>query len=438
MSVARCRRGLLASVSLGFFAWGCDSSVFLDTSRPSFSKVVVAGACAEPGVDNLSIVNLSVLILGSGRVGPEGVLPDQRLAGRQDTIGNILVANNFSFALPEVESLPDVEGATRGFAQLDGEAGQGTAPQAVDLQARSVRFEFNGGEERRNEERLVVLLLDNSGSLEGLDVRTGEANRALASDPDDRHITFFRSLIESPRFPGKSWFSLVSFQQSLVKISPEFSSPTMNKDVISNKDTLDPEHEDGLGAVEKDQSGQTPLARGLIESYLEIVNAGSTSDLNPIVVLFTDGVEEGDSSSQTLEEAKQLYVNHAAGPVPIIILHLNPPATVPDSWQRGRSKEFYDLACATGGEYIFIERAEEFQNITELEAIVRNRVVGSWKVEVTTTLDNDAKFPPANPFLISTELQLDLNGVTRSTGLYLSRDPSGDSIRDSRLWLYKN
>ena len=153
------------------------------------------------------------------------------------------------------------------------------------------------------------------------------------------------------------------------------------------------------------------------------------------VILFTDGVEDGDASATNLEAVTERYANHAGGPVPVIVMQLQPPIPTGGSpgFARGRDLGLVNLACRTGGEHLFIEAPAEFTESQNLQAIVRNRIVGTWRLRTETTM-NRAAFPPDNYFL-STELTVTLGGRSRSQAL--SRGSSGRDFDDTRLWFQK-
>jgi hypothetical protein len=420
-------------------ALGCDSTVGLDPTRRSFQKLLVAGGCAQEGSGNLSFVSMNVLVMAATDVGQVQLLPDQRLAREPLTIGETLTPQSFTFVPPNTDG---GESADKGIAEPETAGGQRVG---VDLQPNRLEYVWNGGEARIKDDRLVVLMLDNSGSLEGLDPRTGAFTPAAASDEKEQHITWFQDFVLSEALPAEStWFSLVSFQNRLPELTQAFSAPTRNRDVLHNPDVAnpEPETENGLAKIGRKEGGQTPLASALDRTYDAVI--AQNPDLNPVIVLFTDGVEEsddpdkniGDVSSITLESVVPKLANHTfegeASPVPVIVLHLQP--SVGSGYRRGRDKKLADLACATGGSYIFLERADDFQTNDDLQPMVRSLLQGYWRLTAQTTLDDGAI--PNGPVLVSTELGLELGGVSRSVPLVLNRD--GASVRDGRLWYYKN
>ncbi|MFZ4737809.1 MAG: vWA domain-containing protein [Bradymonadia bacterium] len=407
--------------------------------RRGFDRLLVAGGCAQSNRADLGEVSLNVALMVPTQVGLVPILPFDRIAQVSTLVGETLSPESFTFGPPLVdgERANDV-----GVAEPEVPEGERVG---VDLQPSGLEFVWNGGEARKDDERLVVLMLDNSGTLEGLDPRTGAYAPQTASDEKEQHITWFQNFVLSEALPAETtWFSLVSFQNRLPELTAEFSAPTRNRDVLHNPDVATPEpvNENGLAKIGRKEGGATPLASALDRTYDAVI--AQNPDLNPVIVLFTDGVEAsddpdkniGDSSPVSLESVVPTLVNHTvdgvASPVPVIVLHLQP--TVGSGYRRGRDKDLADLACATGGSYIFLERADDFQTNNDLEPLVRSLLEGHWRLTTRTTLDDDSI--PDGPVLLSTELQLELGDVTRSAPMTFDRNDS--DRRDGRLWFYKD
>jgi hypothetical protein len=205
---------------------------------------------------------------------------------------------------------------------------------------------------------------------------------------------------------------------------PVYASPTRERSVI----------DEGLGMLSRGQDGGTPLADALDQTLSRIVDAPDNADRNPVVVLFTDGTEGGDTSTggATLARVTEKYAQHRPAPVPVIVLHLQPPAAAamaPTSSARGRDPDLQALACATGGEYLFLRDANEFTANPDLEPIVRNRLRGIWRLRVD--LDAGA-LPPHAGYLLTAELSATLGVNTNSFPIELSTDETGG--QDTRLW----
>lgn len=391
---------------------GCDSTVGLDPTPPSFTKLLVPGACKA--TENLQMVDLSVLMLN----GPDPILPNTRILRETKPVGETITRDAFTFT--PVAGVNDT-GETNAFARAE----MSGRTAGVDLRADDVYFEYTGGEERKNDKRLVVILMDHSGSLKGEDpyVATRPIDVQQATDRNDQRISFFQQLVRS--FPDDWFVSLVSFNESFPNFDPTFASPTRNHQVI----------QDGFQILGRDETGLTPLADTLDQTITRIIDNDVASDLNPVVILFTDGVEEGDNSAKSIEEVTSRYAGHPKGKIPVIVLQLQPP---PNSrFPRGRDASLVDLACRTGGEHIFIENANELTGSQELPTMVRTRIVGTWKVPTQTTLARQEHAP--DNYFVSTELTVTLGTVV---GKKVSRpfriaQPETVEGDDTRLWFQK-
>ena len=213
-----------------------------------------------------------------------------------------------------------------------------------------------------------------------------------------------------------------------------------------------------LKSLEAGEKGFTPLNDTLKEVFDLLLTRSYPTD-NAVVIVFTDGMEEakdgmsgGDASvgyevgtgmkvqSEGFNDilgpnqARDLYVNGVNGsqvPVPVIVMHLQPPATSP--YKRGRDAKLQQLACDTGGEYVFLESASLLTKSSNLQTMISNRIRGVWHVDVDTSLAQP-NFE-AGDYLLSTSLQVTLGGVQRTADLSKSRDTQ--SIQDSRIWLQK-
>jgi len=391
---------------------GCDSTVGLDVTRPTFTKLIAPGACKveEQGVVPLQEIELSLLLLD----GVDAILPSDRLKRETRPVFDLLtedLTESFGFSRP-ANAMVDI--AQPAFAQNP--AGDITG---VGLEARGLRFQWTGGIDSKDEDLLIVFALDHSGSLLGIDPRTGDVQLQEGSDPKRERITFFSQAIDG--FPENAFMSVVSFSGEFANVTPECSTPTLNRDVI----------QDCLTGLQRGEGGFTPLADALDKSLRQVVSGND--DLNPVIVLFTDGTEdEGDVSTKTLDEVKADLV---AAEVPVIAIHLKPadPDFPPEV--RNRSAALQDLACQTGGEYLFVERAEQLsdERTSNLQAIVTNRVRGIWRLRTETTLARD-DFPP-DEYLLSTEVKVTLTGKSRSFAL--TRKQDAQKFNDTRLWFKK-
>lgn len=386
---------------------GCDSTVGLDLQANNFREVLAPGACKSR--DDVSRFDLSVLLLG----GTGQLTPDSRLSGAKGIVGDRLEPASFMFAKAPAD-------AGNMVASVAIATDTGNNEQGLGLQIEGLDYRFSGGPDRRDDPKLVIFMMDKSGSLIGRDPFTGDVDISKASDNLGERLAFFQGVINT--LPTSYWLSLVPFSQDFAEITEEYSKPKRNKDIIL----------EGLEAATRDVSGLTPLARALGSTYDAVISQ-NLDGLNPVVVLFTDGLEGDDVSGDLYAQIDRYASGGQNGePIPVIVIHLQPPATVQTPGFRGRDQRLADLACQTGGEYIFLERAEEFTTTSYLRSAVIERIDGAWQLDVATTFDGPGFDPDA--YLVSTQLQVNLAGEARS--FTLQRAPRGDQ-RDTRLWFVK-
>ncbi len=406
------RRNLVLSglgVATMLLSSACDSTVGLDPTRTSFTKVIVPGACKAQ--DDLGQIDFSVMLLD----GTRALLPDTRLNGEVEPVGGLLTFDSFAFS--KAPSNADLNFAEPAVATL----GEGGDPLGVGLNPIGLEFAYSGGIDRQRDPRLVVFMLDHSGSLVGVDPFSMMFDPTRASDSDDQRISFFQQLIGN--LPNEYLLSLVSFSGDFADITPEYSTPVRNKSVIL----------EGLNGLQFEEGGTTPLTRALDDTRNRVIEPNG--GMNPVVVLFTDGIEDGDPTDADggFEQAIDGYANRDGSPIPIIVIHLQPPAAVPAA-QRGRSAKLADLACRTGGEYIFLQNADEFTTNNNLQPAVLNRIVGVWRLSTQSTLSN-AGFDPGG-WLLSTQIAVTLAGRSLSADLQRARESSG-TFSDTRVWFSK-
>ena len=410
-------RALLGLAALA--AVSCDQTVDLDFTRLSFTDLYVSGACSA--TPDLGEIELSFVLRNGvdSSVGEEGqLLPQSKIAQETKPVGELLGTNNIFFSLPqtaqvEVGTVDDPaygEGEESGFRE------------GVGLQVDEVRFDYNGGITRLNDRRLLVLLLDQSGTLIGRDPANPQVppNTALASDRKDERITFLRQLVKS--LPADVPVSLIPFNGSFADV--ENANPTTDRSKLDLN----------LADLARGEDGKTPLNDALDRGFS--LSDQVSNDYVPSIVLFTDGLEDGDNSGDGSPAFfQQLTAQYAEAGFPVTVLHLQPPVGVAEEW-RGRSPELAALACATGGQYIFLERADVFSESTSssrLEQILRSRLTGTWRIRARSTLNNP-NFSSGQGVFLSTEFGVSLGESVRFDSLYRSLD--GD-LRDNRLWIYK-
>jgi hypothetical protein len=423
MSRRNWRLGSFAIVAI--LVCGCDSTVGLDPTNPTFTKVLVPGVC--PVNPDLSQIGLSVLLLD----GTSSLVPDSRIAQTTGVVRDLLSIDSFRFnKAPQDLSTGFQDPAV--IVRDDGNPEKlGVSLGPVDLS-----FHYPGSEERKDDNKLVILIMDHSGSLSGLDPATGQPDNTLRTDYRDERISFFDQLVSS--LPRDYFVSLVKMNDRTGNIAtcdtsaacgmPErvCSNPTKNRDPINC----------GLRSLQFNEQGLTPLDQTLRQVMTSIIK--QNTDLNPVVVVFSDGVESGDMSGDILgpDGAASVYEEGINGqPVPIIFVHLSAPRTSRFfSGPSGRTQAFQELACRTGGDYIFLEDAAEFLENSDLQPAVVNRIEGVWRLTADTSLGYP-KFD-AGGYLLSTSMTVTLGGKERTRALQRTEESSGAG-EDSRIWMKK-
>ena len=427
------RTRLLAGVAaLGLLATACDSTVGLDPTQPTFTKLLVPGVC--PINEDLSQVGLSVMLLD----GRSALVPDSRVAREIGRLGELLSIQNFSF-----NKAPQDEGTMiNDPAVVVSDDGSATKT-GITFAPVNLEFAYPGSEARKDQEKLVVLVMDHSGSLSGLDPQTGRPANELRSDYRDERISFFDQFVGG--LPNDYWVSLVKMNDRGGNIAqcevaeacgmPErvCSDPTKNRDPVKC----------GLRSLQFNEQGLTPLNETLKRAMDAIIRPNvdpsrTSKPLNPVVVVFSDGTEDGDPSGELFGEngAGPIYKTGIAGqPVPIIFVHLSAPRTSRFFIEpSGRSQEFQRLACETGGEYIFLENASEFLDNSDLQSSVLNRIEGVWRLLTDTSLSYD-QFDSGG-YLMSTSLTVSLGGKQRTRALQRNVE-AGNTSGDTRVWMVK-
>lgn len=353
-------------------------------------------------VDGLRVVGLCPAAAGALdfdfvlTAGGSPVEAETLLDGFDATAGDTLRFDDFSFRLPPV--FDDIEA---GSAVVEDAM---RARRTLTLEPTQLTYDPIGGADGQGRARLVVFMLDHSGSLVGVDPATMMFDPTQASDRDDIRISFFQQLTgallaDDEASGDATLLSVVSFSGDSTHITPEASTPVRNGSAIR----------EALGALQFDESGETPLTRALVDVRQRII--APNADADPLVILFTDGVEDGDPTDVdgAFDRAVADYAGADGAPIPVIVLHLQPPAAV-RSERRGRNPRLLDLACRSGGEYIFLERETALIEDAGLLASVVARARGRWRLSTDREAVGEALAPGG--WLLSTRLELTLGGAT--------------------------
>lgn len=422
----------------------CDSTVALDPTQPSLTTVYVSGVCRAEASDQL---DLSVVLLNQGgdKDASASLLPKTRVRRTFSDVETLLQGSAIRFNLPQIATTDAPGVTTSAFAAKDSAPNE-TSPLTVEF--NRVDFEYAGGEAAQDLDPYIVLLMDQSASLIGR-ASESEVDTAKATDRQDQRIAFFKQVILG--LPDNYRVTVMGFKESFADDSeqsnqtlPVASSnlPRRLGDAVDGRvnrgDAVDGRvYRDVVNdylqslTIKNDLKVGTPLTKALETAY--DLTAESVARLRPTVVLFTDGVETGDSSSE-IKTPQALSEPYKTLGVPVHVVHLQPPVTEAAE-RRGRSADLAELACATGGDYLFVQTASEFTESNRLEPILVNRLIGRWVLNVKTTLEDNARFPAGAGYLISTDISVTLGKDTRVFSA--SRSLDGATANDQRLWVYK-
>ena len=266
--------------------------------------------------------------------------------------------------------------------------------------ARPVEFTTDNATPLTNEgEQLVILVMDHSASLVGGDENDPTGDPARASDPDDRRIDFFTGLVAS--MPVDTHFALVKVAGLFATTTAGSDAPTTEREPVLS----------ALEALRGDEIGGTPLARGLIDAA---AIADTRPDLQPHIVLFTDGVESGDTSQRpdrpdpsSLDDALTVIVQRQA-PINVHVLHLQPAGEA--DFPLGRDVQLAELACLSGGDYHFVDAPGDL-HAERREAIRARLTGGGFRIRV----DADLADPPEGGWVL--DVRSTAFGATPVAGL---------------------
>ena len=379
-----------------------------------FKKIYVSGIC--PLTSDLGEVELSLTLYNGVSFEPEAeiqLLPQTRLVEESEPVGELFDANSILFSLPDT---------IEGEEPVSGEGEEDSSIAGVTLEVDAVSFDDNGGAQRRNDPRLLMLLLDQSGTLIGRDPSNPQVppDTSRASDRKDERLTFFRQFVRD--ISSNVQVSLIPFSGNSAKL--ENAAPNAKRSQLDLQ----------LSELARAEEGGTPLNDAL-DHALSLADQESNRAV-PSILLFTDGLEDGDSSEDGSPAFfQQLIAQYAEAGFPVTVIHLQPPVGVNEAW-RGRSPDLAQLACETGGQYIFLERADLFSESTtgvRLEHILRSQLTGTWRVKARSNL-NTPLFQSGQGIFLSTEVGVSLGSVTQLDPLYLAPE---DNSQDRRLWIYK-
>lgn len=315
-------------------------------------------------------------------------------------------------------------GAPQGFTGVGVGRRLGARLEPVDL-----RYVSAGGDARATAPLHVILLLDHSGSLRGQRDPTLAPDASKASDLRSEHLELFAQLVRTQRLADDTAFSLVWFHDREVFITPEFGTASTDRTRLVCPDGAAPcladPTKDGLARLATGQVGGTPLTDALDTTFDDVIAPALGAGRNPVVVLFTDGVENGDTSAvpERLPLVVGRYVETA---VPLAVVHLEPAS--PSADPRGPAVEFNALACATGGQYLYVARPDDFAS-QDLRSRLLAALFGAWKTRVTLDMAAPAASGPA---LLTTHLTVVTGPAFLDTTL---AEPAIPGAPDTRVLL---
>jgi hypothetical protein len=405
-----------------------------DAGRALDTDELLAGTiCPDPkapGVQSLSFQLLSVR-------GGAGILPvrgDDHPVAERTPYAALLGPEALTFALPPgvVALDPDSAGPTEANGVVESGAPQGFTGVGVGrrvgvtLTPVELKYVATGGNARATAPLQVIMLLDHSGSLRGQRDPQLAPDPSRASDLRSAHLELFAQLVRTRRLADDTAFSLVWFQDDRVFVTPEFGAASTERTRFVCPDDAptcraDPT-QDGLARLAVGQAGGTPLTDALDTTFDEVVAPGLDAGRNPVVVLFTDGVENGDTSA--VPERLPLVVGrYVEAGVPLAVVHLEPAS--PSADPRGPAPEFHALACATGGQYLYVARPEDFAE-RDLRSRLLGALFGAWQARMTLVT---ADTPAPGPALLTTHLSLAIGGGALDATLAAPAIPGAPDTR---------
>lgn len=457
-------RLLITGVALStlFTMTSCDSTVWLDTTLPSLTGVYASGACRS----DIDEVDISLVLLNTGDKKALNILPTTRVAKAQgqqiyELMGcetpwapsiectgqpKSFSSNNFEFRTSlEMQNLIDQNVISDGTSYVEayGETPEGdlnyTDKTTVSLEPVRLEYQWASAipEERQDRTPLLILLLDQSKSNIGL----GDlSNVRLASDSRYQRHTFFSKMIESldPEFA----VSMISFAGGITTYNTDTGlyRPTLNRELIQEEFTR------LSNSTSHDE--KTPLRLALFDAKRLIEQVKQEDSYDPVVVLYTDGVEGEDNSPAGTPSIEELTAFFVTEKVPVHTVQLRSRVDIdaidPEENERRRAPitSLSKLACDTGGDFLYLRDAEQFSYNDTLEPMLRNRLYGRWSLKVKSPdLFSVLSSSPAPGFMITSDLQATLADQVRVFDLRLfqksvSKDGNTVQIKvNQRLWL---
>lgn len=471
-----------AALSASLLTTSCDSTIWLDTTLPSLTGVYLSGAC-QTGPNELDV---SMVLVNSGQNTSLNILPTTRVAKvKSKTVFELMKSkpsdfNSASFDFNKSDYMTNLEMLQQlepsdGVAFIEGEDGSDESGRPQPLSVETINLEYRWAskvldqlqleksEEIRSvsgdptvlavrasnelagvyKERvpLLILLLDQSRSILGLGRSLPEDDdfQMYATDSGSERLTFFSSLIKN--LDDRFEVSMMWFSETLSTYNSDISNVYRPVTKENRQFLYDEINNLNMSGSFK---SRTPLRQALTDAKSLIENLDN-DQYDPVVVVFTDGTENGDNSSESAlshEELSQFFVERHV-PVHTIQLRakINPGRDPAEEEMRPVPLwEMSELACQTGGEFFYLENASQFTYNDALEPILRNRLTGRWSLKV-----NSGEFSGAVNELgtsgvkmsSSVEVTLAKQGKVYESRVFEQVDDDGRPIKvDKRAWVH--
>lgn len=424
---------------------GCDKTVALDTTLPSLRDVYVSGVCPAEGYDNQLDLSIVLLSQEKSASGSRNLLPDSRVQKERKNVGELLGTTDFEFSLPSIAMTE--AGMINGVAYMTNDDDPSAiSPLAID--PIDIQFEYVAGKEQQTASPYVIFVLDQSASHIGQTIT--EVKPEKATDYNGYRLSFFSQVISN--LPENYYASIISYQGNFDD-ALKTDNPTNIPLSLNPSQRYEYEEEgtaktsSGFDLLNDRINGftsnvglgiGTPMIQAL-KSALSIAteardNPPNKNGLRPVVVLYTDGIEDGDTSGSS-ESISDIAAMYEAEGIPVNVVHLNLPFTFPEE-ARVRNSEFAELACRTRGDYLFLHNNDAFNLNQNLMPMITNRIDGRWKLTVQSTFNNANLFPGGQGYLFNTALRVTLGEDTRAYSV--ARPADGKLEKDNRIWIYKD
>lgn len=458
--------GMLAVV-FGLVAGACEPTAFISSQIHDFQAIhspgTVGSQCNETSADVRPSLRFTLTDTNQ-----DFIFPGDRLRGFTMTLGDTFTPDELRiqgnrgvlFPAPDVlcdasasigSACPDATLAAAGFTcqLLDPTAPTGDTQAQIACARPEFTVEigpnaeigFTGDTVRR---KAVIVLMANGSSLLGLDA-TGNPDRPnCSSDPFDRRTRGLSLMLrllsdEGNPFVGSTVMCLATFTG---QSEPDYRFPDGRtladcfQQVEQGRtgfEFLDTEI-DRIGTSE--EAGGRNLWGAIIDASGRF-NEWLSADHERHLVVFTDGgltedvVETATALGQTPAAALQELVNNEVSLRVIQLDRRDRSAACTPALSRGALEELSRMACATGGTYSYVERADDLpEAFTNLGRAIPGRYDIQLVTEALATL-------PLGPYKLATTITATVNERQASFIFSaLAGSSSSASRQDTRLALF--